>query len=465
MRRALSVLFCVALIPAGDAAGAVSSLEAATLDSAALTPLGAERSGNAAGTIPPWTGGITEPIPGYEPGNHHADPYPQDQVLFTITAANMEQYAENLSAGQKALLELHPDSWRMNVYRSRRSAAYPDFVYAALKTNATVATLIPAGRGGVRDSIVTSPFPLPRNGEEVIWNHNLRWRGIHVTRAGAFAPITRRGNYTLVFLEEDWTSPYALPGPHPLKTRFPNLLGAFKQKVLAPSFLAGAGRLAVESTNYNDVNRMSWIYSPDLRRVLRTPFAGYDNPSPNTDGLRFNDEVDMYNGSPVLFDWKLLGKRELYIPYNAYRIHSDALEVEDILQKSHINPDFARYELHRVWVVEGTVKVPKRNPNALRLEDRGHQYSRRVFYIDEDTWQIAAADNYDSDGQLWRVSEGHMINFYEVPAPAYTLEVFYDLKQQRYLATGLNNQRRAARFDEEINSRLFGPNALEYYVR
>jgi len=116
-------------------------------------------------------------------------------------------------------------------------------------------------------------------------------------------------------------------------------------------------------------------------------------------------------------------------------------------------------------VVEGTVKVPKRNPNALRLEDRGHQYSRRVFYIDEDTWQIAAADNYDSDGQLWRVSEGHMINFYEVPAPAYTLEVFYDLKQQRYLATGLNNQRRAARFDEEINSRLFGPNALEYYVR
>ena len=95
----------------------------------------------------------------------------------------------------------------------------------------------------------------------------------------------------------------------------------------------------------------------------------------------------------------------------------------------------------------------------------GHLYSRRVSYIDEDSWQIAVADNYDSDGQLWRVSEGHMINYYEVPVPWYTLEVFYELKQQRYLVTGLNNQRRAIKFDEHINPRLFGPNALDYYVR
>ena len=151
MLRVLSILFCFSLFPAGTASGGVSPLEAAKLDGPELTPLGAERSGNAAGTIPPWTGGITAPIPGYTPGNHHADPYPQDQVLFTITAANMQQYDEKLSEGQKALLKQYPDSWRMNVYPSRRSASYPDFVYAALKANATSASVIPAGHGGVRD--------------------------------------------------------------------------------------------------------------------------------------------------------------------------------------------------------------------------------------------------------------------------------------------------------------------------
>jgi hypothetical protein len=465
MLRVLAFLLSTILIPTSGASAGISAPEAARLDGPELTPLGAERGGNTAGTIPPWTGGIAGSVPGYKPGDQHTDPYPQDEVLFTITAANLQEYAENLSEGQKALLEQYPDSWRMNVYPTRRSAAYPDFVYAAFKTNATSASVIPAGRGGVRDAVVTSPFPIPRQGVEVVWNHNLRWRGIHVRRSGGLAPLTRRGNYTVVLLEEEWVSPYAKPGASDLKTRFPDLLGAFKQKVLAPGFLAGSGALAIESINYNDVQRQSWLYSPNLRRVLRTPFSGYDNPAPNTDALRFNDEVDMYNGSPVLFTWELLGKRELYIPYNAYRLHSDALKPEDILQRRHINPDHARYELHRVWVVEGTVKVPQRNPNAIRLENRGHLYSRRVFYIDEDSWQIAVADNYDGEDNLWRFSEGHMINFYEVPVPWYTLQVYYELKQQRYLVNGLNNQGRASEFDENINPRLFGPNALDYYVR
>jgi benzoyl-CoA reductase/2-hydroxyglutaryl-CoA dehydratase subunit BcrC/BadD/HgdB len=155
----------------------------------------------------------------------------------------------------------------------------------------------------------------------------------------------------------------------------------------------------------------------------------------------------------------------MFIPYNAYRLDNGELKAADILQKRHINPDHARYELHRVWVVEGTVKVAERNPNALRLEDRGHQYSRRVFYLDEDSWQLALADNYDRNGNLWRVSEGHMINFYEVPVPWYNLEVFYDLQQERYVVVGLNNQRQVTTFDDQINPRLFGPNALDYYVR
>lgn len=465
MRRLHSLLLILLLLPTSDVRGEVSAAQATRLGGAELTPVGAERGGNVAGTIPAWTGGITSPVPGYEPGNRHIDPYPQDPVLFTITAANMHEYADNLSEGQKALLQRYPDTWAMNVYPTRRSAAYPDFVYTALKTNATEAEVIPGGLGGVRNTIVASPFPIPGSGVEVVWNHNLRWRGIHIIRPTALAAVTRRGNYTLMQIQEEWAAPYAIPGPDELKTKFPHLFGALKQKVLSPGFLAGGGRLALESIDYNIVQRQSWIYSPDLRRVLRTPFSGYDNPSPNTDALRFNDEIDMFNGSPVLFNWKLLGKRELFIPYNAYRLEQGSLRADDILQKRHINPDHARYELHRVWVVEGTVKVAQRNPNALRLEDRGHQYSRRVFYFDEDTWQLAVADNYNSNGDLWRVSEGHVMNFYEVPVTWYNMEVFYDLIQERYLVTGLNNQRQATRFGDQINPRLFGPNALDYYVR
>jgi hypothetical protein len=422
-----------------------------------LTPVGAQRAGNEAGTIPAWEGGITEPIAGYSPGKRVTDPYADDPVLFTITAANQQEYAQYLSEGQKALLTQYPDSWEMNVYASRRSAAYPAYVYEAFKTNASSSKLVTEGRGGVDNSVVTSPFPNPTQGVEVIWNHNLRYRGTHIKRVDGSAAVTRRGNYTLILRDEEWAIPYAMPGDVAAEAGYPNLLAAFKFKVFAPGFITGSGGLVHDFLNINKARRQTWIYSPDLRRVLRTPFNGYDNPASNSDSLRFNDEGDMYNGSPALFNWKLLGKREMYIPYNAYRLNSSDLKVDDIVGAQHIKPDNARYELHRVWVVEGTLKSAK--------GARSHEYSRRVLYVDEDSWQIAAADNYDKDGGLWRVSEGHMINYYQVPVPWYTLLVYYDLKARRYLVNGLDNQRRAPQFDDDINARLFGPNALDYYVR
>jgi hypothetical protein len=174
----------------------------------------------------------------------------------------------------------------------------------------------------------------------------------------------------------------------------------------------------------------------------------------DTDNLRTVDEFDMFNGSPEHYEWRLLGKKELYIPYNAYPIHSDEVGPRDIVRPRHINPALARYELHRVWVVEGTLKP-----------DRKHIYKRRVFYLDEDSWQIALADNYDADGKLWRTSEAHALNYYEVPVQWSTLEVYYDLKEQRYLVSGLDNQRTPYRFSDEADPREFSPNALGFYIR
>jgi hypothetical protein len=449
-----SFLFRLTLPLATGSLFAATPEQAAELGGAELTPLGAERAGNADGSIPAWTGGITTPPAGYDPGRQHTDPFADDPVLFRISAANMDQFADRLSEGQKALLKSHPDSWHLNIYPTRRSASYPDWVYAAVKANAVTARVVREGKGGVLGANVSSPFPLPDSGVEVIWNHNLRWRGIRVSRTFGQAAVTRKGRYTVTLALQDWALPYGAPPGTALRDKFPNLLLALKSKTIEPGLLAGSGALTLEPIDQTADPRKTWQYNRGLRRILRLPNVAHDFPAFDTDNLRTVDEFDMFNGSPDHYDWRLLGKRELYIPYNAYRLHSSEAGYGDIIKQRHISPELVRYELHRVWVVEGTLKPGMK-----------HIYSKRVFYLDEDSWQIAVADNYDQDGRLWRTSEAHALNYYQVPVQWTTLEVYYDLKQHRYLVSGLDNQRGPYRFSDEADPREFSPNALSFYIR
>ena len=423
-------------------------------DARLLTPLGAERAGNTAGTIPAREGGISRPPSGYKPGEHHIDPFPDDQPRLTITADNLDEYADRLSPGQQALLRANPDSWYLQVYPTRRTASYPEWVYDAVHDNARTARLLTAGKGGVAEANVSSPFPVPASGVEAVWNHILRWRGIRIQRSFGQAAVTRRGRYTVTLSMQDFAFPYAAHPDGPLRTKFPNLLLALKGKTIQPGLLSGDGTLVLEPIDQTNAPRKTWIYSRNLRRILRQPLFANVFPAPNTDGLRTIDEFDMFNGSPAQYDWQLKGKQELYIPYNAYRIHAADLGYEDIIETRHINPAHARYELHRVWVVEGTLKPGMK-----------HIYSRRVFYIDEDSWQIAVMDSYDKDGKLWRTAEAHALNYYEVPVLWSTLEVYYDLQEQRDLVSGLDNSRNPYRFSESADPREFSPNALNYYIR
>jgi len=453
--RRVCVLWLSLLLAAvaPSARGAVSDAEAARLE-ADLTPMGAERAGNPEGTIPAWTGGITAPPPGYKPGERHPDPYPGDRILYTVTAADLEARGSLLCDGQKALLRAHPESWRLNVYPTRRSASFPEWVYQAVRANATNAHVVLTGKGSVEGARVGPPFPIPKSGIEVIWNHNLRWRGARILRSEGIAAVTRLGNYRLVLNEQTLGLPYAAREPDAFGKEYPNVLLALKSKTIAPSRLAGDGSLVIEPIDQTDDPRKSWIYSRDLRRVFRVAWVAYDFPSPNTDALRTVDDFWLFNGPPDRFDWELLGKREMLIPYNAYRLHGGDIGPAEILRQSHIEPDLARYELHRVWVVQATLK-----PGAK------HIYSRRVFYLDEDSWQIAVAESYDLDGRLWRVNEVHAINYYEVPVLWSTLEVYHDLIWERYLVTGLDNDRNTYRFSEGSDPREFSPNALSYDVR
>jgi len=451
LRLSITLAVCTALASAARAE--VSEAEAARLDGD-LTPMGAERAGNAAGTIPAWTGGITAPPPGFVAGEREIDPYADDAVQYTISADDIEAHADVLSDGQKALLRAYPETWRMNVYPTRRSASFPDWVYAAVRENATRARVVLEGKGSVEGARVGPPFPIPKSGVEVIWNHNLRWRGARVARAEGSAAVTRRGAYGVVLEEQLIGLPYCARAPDAFGKEFPNVLLALRSIVFSPARLSGNGVLVIEPIDQTNAPRMTWNYLRDLRRVFRNPWQGYDFPALQSDGLRTVDDFWLFNGPPDRYDWKLLGKRELLIPYNAYRLHSGDVGPAQILGTHHIEPSLARYELHRVWVVEATLKPGQK-----------HLYPRRVFYVDEDSWQIAAAESYDAEGRLWRVNEAHALSYYEVPVLWTTLDVFHDLLAERYLVMGLDNGRRTYRFSEGSDPREFSPNALTYYVR
>lgn len=389
-----------------------------------LTPLGAEMAGNTDGSIPKWEGGITKPLPSFHKGGHYPDPYAGDKVLFTIDAGNVERYKDHLTPGQIALLKKYPD-WKMNVYPSHRSASYPKAYYDATIANATRARLT---ADGVEGTTAGLPFPIPNNGLEAIWNHNLNYKGDAWSSSWSLAAVLADGSYTPVRHETVLDYHYGNLSKAEKDKEEGKLLN-FMQTVTAPARLAGQILLVHEYVDPQKNPRKAWTYNPGQRRVRLAPNVGYDNPGQNSDGLRVNDDYYMFNGSPDRYDWKLLGKKELYVPYNSYKLLGNSIRIKDVLRTGHINPDPARYELHRVWVLEATLKP-----------GMSHIYKKRVFYLDEDSWSILLADKYDRRDQLWRVSEAHNINYYDVPMPFLGLEVDYDLQAGRYLAAGLRNE-------------------------
>jgi hypothetical protein len=410
-----------------------------------LTPLGAQTLGNAEGTIPAWTGGITTPPENYQPGQFHPDPFTSDPIAFTITKENTSNYRKNLTEGQVALLNQYAPGYKMHVYPSRRSAAYPQWIYEKLKANAATAEVLEQGNG-VKEAIATSPFPIPQTGLEVIWNHILRFRGEQAEFRAAFVTPTKDGSYTPILTEYAYYFAYSEPGV--ALADIDNKIFYLRSKVLAPSKLAGTLTLVHETLDQVRSPRKAWRYETGTRRLRRTPNLEYSEDFPNSSGLKTIDQTDMYNGAPVQYEWTLMGKQEVYVPYNAYKLHSGNLKIQDIITPRHINQDLARYELHRVWIVEGKMR-----------DGINHKYAKRRLFFDEDSWQILLSEEFDDKQKLWRVSEAHTINYYEVPVLWTTLETTYDLKEERYFADGLDNEEVPINFKPNLNPDDFSPNA------
>ncbi|MCO8161372.1 DUF1329 domain-containing protein [Pseudomonas sp. 21LCFQ010] len=422
---------------------AVSESEAAKLGTS-LTPLGGEKAGNADNSIPAWS-----PMPtnagAIDGKGFLANPYANEKPLFTITASNVEQYKEKLAPGQYALFKRYPQSYKIVVYPGHRGATVPDSVAAAAKRNATNAKLT-AGGNGLENFQTAIPFPIPASGVEVIWNHITRYRGGAVKRQVTQATPQPNGSYSIVKFSDQFVFRDQMKGTGISE----NILFYFKQQVTAPARLAGGVLLVHETIDQVKEPRMAWVYNAGQRRVRRAPEVSYDGPGTAADGTRTSDNLDMYNGAPDRYDWKLVGKQEMYIAANSHKLDDTSLKYDDVIKAGHINQDLARYELRRVWHVTATLKSGQR-----------HIYAKRDFFIDEDTWQAAVIDHYDGRGQLWRVAEAHAVNYYDKQVPWYVIETLYDLQSGRYMALGMKNEeRRAYEFGFEASASEFSSGAL-----
>ncbi len=391
-----------------------------------LTPMGSERAGNAAGTIPAWDGGL-DTIPAnvnYDPALPQPDPFSSDPILFTIDASNAAQYADNLTPGYVAMMARYP-TFHMNVYQSRRTCAYPDFIYAASERNARVGELL-SGGAGLTGSLMSAPFPIPSAGLEIVWDHTLRYRSHRLARQFAAAPVTPAGGYVLTKVQDDVIFPYSDPAATSVE-ELNNISLLYIANTVAPARSAGSVILVHDPLDQTINTRQAWQYSPGTRRVRRAPNISYDNPGTNSDGLSTSDAFDGYNGAPDRYDWRVVGKSERYVNYNSY--NQGSAPYDQLIQAGHLNPDLIRYELHRVWTVEATLRANTR-----------HVYSRRVKHFDEDSNGLTTAELYDSRGELWRVQEMATQQAYHAPICGQTAETVYDLQNGRYLALGLRNE-------------------------
>jgi Protein of unknown function (DUF1329) len=440
-----SILLIAALAVTPFGMAKVTPEEAARLGKD-LTPWGAEKAGNAAGTIPAWDGGIATPPAGYGgTGSLYVDPFADDKVLFAITAKNVDQYADKLNEGQIALFKRYPDTYRIDVYPSRRSHALPQWVMENTLKNATRA-VTPDDGTGLSGAYGGIPFPIPKSGVEVMWNHKMRYMGSGSEMKYAGNMIHTNGSISVGEAGDlQRLSPY-----YDKDGSLETFEGGFfygMYPTYAPARKNGEVLLLKRHvTSSHKVQ--AWIYFVGQRRVRRAPTFGFDTPTTSLSGHYSLDDYYGFMGSMERFDWKLVGKKELFIPYNSYKTEEKVGSMQGLSKLypvKHQNPDYFRYELHRVWEVEATLKEGER-----------HIYGRRVYYIDEDSWSIVLKDAYDGRGELWRTQVLNSYNAYELPGVIQRTMIMLDLRTDEYCVTPNQNYFEGmAKFDNPKPEKYF----------
>jgi hypothetical protein len=419
--------FGVASIATQAALGAVTADEAKKLGTT-LTEWGAEKGANADGSIPAYTGGLTKPPAGWTKGaDQYVDPYKDDKPLYAIDAKNAAQYEALLGPGDKAMLAAHP-TFKINVYPTRRSVAYPSWVLENTVKNATTAKLVGDVEGDSLSGAAPDglpfpgvPFPIPKTGYEVMWNHHMGIApaAIHqfsqaflIDSSGSVSPLPQPDEYFL----KPW---YDKSGK--LRKETYDAVFGFSAKLMTPPSSAGVHFLNYYLPKITEgAPQKVWFYTPGQRRVRAAPEFSYDIPIAAYGGVLFWDEIFGFVGRMDRFNFKLVGKKEMIVPYNVFGVTNQVL-AKDFVGPKHVAPDAVRWEKRRVWVVETT-----------RKENARHAYSRRTFYVEEDCTCIVAVDAYDNGGKLWRVSKVYTFPTYDTGGVSNATWSYNDLIKGNY---------------------------------
>jgi hypothetical protein len=404
------------------ALAAVSPEEAKKLGTV-LTPLGAEMAGNKDGSIPAYTGGLTTPPPNFVAGSGiRPDPFASEKPLFRIDGKNMDKYADKLAEQSKFLLKKYPDYY-IDVFPTHRTVAQPKYVHDNTLQNAVRAKTINNGLD-LEGAFGGTAFPIPKDGYEVMWNHLTRFPGYSLHAFFNSYNVDTSGRPFLATIGDAYAENVYYDPSKTFDTFKSGLLTRLKIVYTAPARRAGEGLLVWEPVNMSQTGRRAWQYLPGQRRVKLAPDISYDTPNPGAGGASTYDDAFLYNGLMDRFDFKLIGKKELYVPYNTYKL-TYAPTTEEVLGPHFVKPEYQRWELHRVWQVEADLKAGSR-----------HLYSKRVFYIDEDGWAALLADEYDKDGQLYRGGYANLTESYDVPCQASDTFGHYDFISSIYNING-----------------------------
>jgi hypothetical protein len=386
-----------------------------------LTPNGAEMAGNKEGTIPAWTGGLSKPPAGWKPEQGYVDPFKDEKPLFKIDAKNLDQYKDKVSPGLQAMIKKYPGFY-LNVYTTHRTFAQPKEVYEDTKKQAATAKLNGLSISGYVGP--GTPFPVPKSGVEEMFNHTTRFFG-SIKTCRDWLPVRANGDYYRVGFCED-----NVQGQN-MEPRQDGTIFSFFGYYDAPDTLVGTIYLVHDPVDFTKGSRAAWIYNAGQRRVRRAPDLAYDNIDDGTEGMRTTDDYWGFQGAMDRYDFKLVGKKEMYIPYNGYKQLDPALKYKDMVDKGHLKSELQRFELHRVWVVEATLK-----------QGMSHVLPKRTYYLDEDSHTISLAEGYDGRGNLWRTYTYPLIQAYDAGVMFQAPFVTHDLSNGNYMVTALTNERK-----------------------
>ena len=411
-----------------------------------LAVTGAEVAGNADGSIPPWKQEADGPLPGWSEGKSRVRfaPYASEKPIYVIDQRNVDRYAHLLPAGAIALFRSKP-GYTMPVYQTHRSCRVPEFV-ASNTMRHKGAARIAANGWSIENAVLPSiPFPQPRSGIEALWNYLLLYQGagIEWLNNRVYLSSYNAGGEPLIFNGDTRVYyPWAAPGEHRMQA------GDLKQGLqIFSKYPPSLNGQAIVQRFYFDRPPDSFYFHPGQRRVRRMPSYTYDAPLIGFERTYPNDSIGIFSGNPDRFEWKLKGKRELIIPYNVFNFTDKDADGMSIFGRDYVLASGRRYELHRVWVIEGNLRPGMR-----------HSTPRKILYLDEDSWAAAAGEDYDADGKLVRYKEAAVVPIWEIKACTSQFSmILYDFVQNRYLRDGYVTDENDLKFHVEAKEPWMRP--------